>query len=148
VAFIRLNYAVELRYGVLVDIALKVKNKQPVDLTMGYVNVIWQGDANHLVIRSLASTASPPVVFNLTGPEILSVRELAGKFGKLFGVKPILHGKEAKTALLSNASLAYSTFGKPEVPIEKVIQWVVHWILENKRLLDKPTHFEVRDGKY
>lgn len=148
VALIRLNYAVEMRYGVLVDIAMKVRNKQPVDLTMGYFNVIWQGDANKMVIRSLPYAASPARVFNMTGREILSVREIAGEFGKLFGVKPILRGKEAETALLSNSSLACKLFGNPEVPIRTVIQWVAHWINDNKALLGKPTHFEVRDGKY
>jgi nucleoside-diphosphate-sugar epimerase len=147
-ALIRLNYAVDLRYGVLVDIAMKIKNRQPVDLTMGYFNVIWQGDANNMVIRSLPYAASPARVLNITGREILSVREIAGEFGKLFGVEPVLCGKEADTALLSNPGLAYNLFGNPEVPAGKVVQWVAHWISDNKRLLGKPTHFEVRDGKY
>jgi nucleoside-diphosphate-sugar epimerase len=146
--FIRLNYAVELRYGVLVDIAINVKNRQPVDLTMGYFNVIWQGDANNMAIRSLSYAASPPRVLNIAGREILSVREIAGEFGKLFGVEPVLHGREAETALLSNSSLAHNLFGNPEVPFGKVIRWVAHWIKDNRRLLGKPTHFEVRDGKY
>ncbi len=145
---IRLNYSVELRYGVLVDIAVKIKNKQPVDLTMGYFNMIWQGDANNMVIRSLSYAANPARVFNITGREILSVREIAGEFGRLFGVEPILHGEEAETALLSDSSLAYNLLGNPQLQASQVIQWVVHWIQDNKRLLGKPTHFEVRDGKY
>jgi len=148
VVLIRLNYAVELRYGVLVDIGMKVKNKQPVDLTMGYCNLIWQGDANNMVIRSLSYAETPARVLNITGQEILSVREIAGEFGKLFGVGPRLHGTEAETALLSNSSLARQLLGNPEVPVDKVIQWVAHWINNQKRLLGKPTHFEVRDGKY
>lgn len=148
VALIRLNYAVEPRYGVLVDIATKVKNKLPVDLSMGYFNVIWQGDANDVVLRSLNQAASPAFVLNITGQDILSVREVAMEFGKLFGVEPQFVGVEAKTALLSNSELAFSLFGKPRVPVQKVIQWIARWMDEDQKLLGKPTHFEVRDGKY
>jgi nucleoside-diphosphate-sugar epimerase len=148
VSLIRLNYSVELRYGVLVDIAMKVKNKQPVDLTMGYFNVIWQGDVNDVVLRSIENAASPATVLNITGPEILSVREVAKEFGKLFVTDVQLVGEEANTALLSNSTLAYSIFGRPKVPISKVIQWIAGWMNENGKLLGKPTHFEVRDGKY
>ena len=148
VAIIRLNYAVELRYGVLVDIAMKVKNKLPVDLAMGYFNLIWQGDANHMVLRSLSLAASPARILNVTGREILSVREIALEFGKHFGVEPLLQGKEAQTALLSNASVAHNLYGHPAVPVSDVIRWVAHWIADNQRLLGKPTHFEVRDGRY
>jgi len=148
VSLIRLNYSVELRYGVLVDIALKVKNGLPVDLSMGYFNAIWQGDMNDFVLRSIEQCASPAKVFNVTGPDILSVREVAAEFGKLFGVKPKFVNKEAKTALLSNSSLAYSIFGSPKVSINQAISWTAEWIKEEKRLLGKPTHFEVRDGKY
>lgn len=148
VSLIRLNYAVEPRYGVLVDIATKVKNNLPVDLAMGFFNVIWQGDANDVVLRSLGHAASPALVLNITGPEILSVREVATEFGKLFGTEPKLVGEEAKTALLSNSGLAYILFGKPRVPIQKVIEWTARWMEEDRKLLGKPTHFEVRDGKY
>lgn len=148
VALIRLNYAVEPRYGVLVDIATKVKNGLPVDLSMGYFNVIWQGDANDVVLRSLGQVATPAFVLNITGEETLSVRAVAQEFGKLFGKKPKLVGEEAKTALLSNSQLAFGLFGKPRVPIQKVIEWTAGWMEENRKLLGKPTHFEVRDGKY
>lgn len=148
VALIRLNYSVELRYGVLVDIALKVKNNQPVDLAMGHFNVIWQGDMNNFVLRSLEQVKSPAKVLNITGPEILSVREVATDFAKLFEVKPILINKEAPTALLSNSSQAFSLYGKPKVSIDQVIKWIAEWMKEDKGLLGKPTHFEVRDGKY
>lgn len=148
VALIRLNYSVEMRYGVLVDIAQKVKNNQPVDLTMGYFNVIWQGDVNDFVLRSLGHTSSPAKVLNITGPEILSTKEVALKFGELFNVKPTLVGKEAPTALLSNSTEAYNLFGKPKMPIGKVIEWIGGWMNADKKLLGKPTHFEVRDGKY
>jgi len=148
VALIRLNYSVETRYGVLVDIATKVKNGQEVDLTMGYFNVIWQGDSNDVVLRSLEYCESPAKILNITGPEILSVREVAQKFGKLFGVEPKLTGKEADTALLSNSGLAYSIFGRPRTPVDQVIKWIAYWINNGQELLGKPTHFEVRDGKY
>ncbi|MEI6047287.1 MAG: epimerase [Bacteroidota bacterium] len=148
VSLIRLNYSVELRYGVLVDIAVKVKNKQPVDLTMGYFNVIWQGDVNDVVLRSIEYAGSPARVLNLTGPEILSVREVAVEFGKLFGSDVLFVGEEANTAILSNSKLAYSIFGNPKVSVSMVIKWIAGWMNENGKLLGKPTHFEVRDGKY
>lgn len=148
VALIRLNYSVEMRYGVLVDIAVKVKNNNPVDLAMGYFNVIWQGDMNNFVLRALEHAKTPAKVLNITGSEILSVREVAIEFGKLFGVTPVLVNKEAPTALLSNSEQAFNLFGKPKMPIEQVIKWIAEWIKEDKGLLGKPTHFEVRDGKY
>jgi nucleoside-diphosphate-sugar epimerase len=148
VSLIRLNYAVEPRYGVLVDIAAKVKNEQPVDLAMGYFNVIWQGDANNMVLRSIEHAASPAWTVNITGAETLSVREVALEFGKCFGKEVRFTGKEAPTALLSNSALACSLFGKPRVPVQKVIQWTARWMEDEHRLLGKPTHFEVRDGKY
>jgi len=148
VALIRLNYSVEMRYGVLVDIAVKVKNNLPVDLAMGYFNVIWQGDMNNYVLLSLEQAKSPAKVLNITGPEILSVREVAIQFGKLWGLTPDLVNKEAPTALLSNSEQAFGLFGRPKVPIDQVIKWIASWLLEEKGLLGKPTHFEVRDGKY
>lgn len=148
VALIRLNYSVEMRYGVLVDIAQKVRNNLPVDLTMGYFNVIWQGDMNDFVLRALGHVTRPADIINITGPEILSVREVALKFGKLFNIKPRFVNKEAGNALLSNAGKAFKLFGKPKVPINKVISWIAEWLNEDNKLLGKPTHFEVRDGKY
>lgn len=148
VALFRLNYAVEPRYGVLVDIAQKVKNKEPVDLSMGYFNVIWQGDANNIALLALKHTEVPANILNVSGPEILSVRKTAENFGKLFGVNPIFTGSEASSALLTDSSKTYSLIGDPKVPIDTLMRWVGHWVLENKRSLDKPTRFEVRDGKY
>jgi len=148
VTLIRLNYSVELRYGVLVDIAAKVKNSQPIDLSMGYFNVIWQGDVNDFVLRSLEVSASPAMVLNITGRDILRVRDVAGKFGIHFGLKPELVGKEAPTALLNNAGNAFELFGYPRVPIDTVIDWIASWMKAENKLLGKPTHFEVRDGKY
>lgn len=148
VALIRLNYAVEPRYGVLVDIASKVKANLSVDLSMGYFNVIWQGDANNMVLRSMEQTRVPANIINITGKETLSVRNVVGKFAKVFGVVPLLEGEEANTALLSNPDKSHELFGAPEVPIDKVIEWTAHWMDNDKKTLGKPTHFEVRDGKY
>lgn len=144
----RLNYAVELRYGILLEIALKVWNGVPLDVRMGYVNVIWQGDANAIALRMLFLGATPPKIFNVTGKEILPVRELAGKFGELLGKKPVIEGREADTALLNNAARAHATFGAPSVTVDQAVQWVAHWVKSNGRTLNKPSHFETRDGKF
>jgi hypothetical protein len=145
---IRLNYAIDLRYGILHDVATRVWNRQPVDLTMGNVNVIWQGDANAAVLRSLALATSPPLVLNLTGPETVSVRHLANRFGAIFGRAPTFVGAEAPTALLNNAGQAHALLGYPRVSLETMIRWVAHWISVGGRDLGKPTHFETRDGRF
>lgn len=144
----RLNYAVELRYGILLEIALKVWNGTPLDVRMGYVNVIWQGDANAIALRMLFLGEAPPKIFNVTGEETLSVRELATRFGELLGKKPVIEGKEAETALLSNPARARSTFGPPGVGVDQVVPWVAHWVKTSGRTLNKPSHFETRDGKF
>jgi len=148
VSLIRLNYAVEMRYGVLVDIALKVFKDKPVDVSMGYVNVIWQGDANGLILRSFRLCESPPRVINLTGTEVVSVREMALQFGKLFGKEPKIVGEEQPQALLSNASWIHGELGKPAIPLDQIVNWTASWIEKGKPLLGKPTHFEVSDGTY
>ena len=148
VVLIRLNYSVELRYGVLVDIALKVKNNTPIDLTMGYFNVIWQGDMNNFVLRSIEYAKCPAKVLNITGPEISSVREISLEFGKLFGISPRFVNTEADTALLNNAAEAFKLFGMPKVPVNQIVKWIAEWLNNDKRVLGKPTHFEERDGKY
>ena len=148
IALIRLNYALDLRYGVLVDIARKVHAGQPIDVTQGYLNCIWQGDANEMIIRSLALASSPPTVLNLTGSSVLSVRDLALRFGELFGRPARVVGTEAKSALLSKTTRAQDILGAPPTPLDKVMQWTAHWIASGRRLLDKPTHYEVRDGRY
>lgn len=148
VTLLRLNYAIDLRYGVLVDIALKVYQRQPVNLAMGQVNVIWQGDANSVALRAFRLCQSPPAVLNVTGPETVSVRSLAWKFARRFGVEPIFEGTEAPTALLSDASLCHRLFGYPEVTLEQMIEWVAEWIRAGGVLWNKPTHFEVRDGSF
>jgi nucleoside-diphosphate-sugar epimerase len=144
----RLNYAVELRYGILLEIALKVWNGTPLDLRMGYVNVIWQGDANAIALRMLFLGKSPPEIFNVTGAETLSVRTLATKLGELLGRQPILQGTEETTALLSNPAKALKAFGPPRVTTDQAITWVAHWVKSGGRTLNKPSHFETRDGKF
>ncbi|MCW5980499.1 MAG: NAD(P)-dependent oxidoreductase [Bryobacteraceae bacterium] len=148
VVMLRLNYAVELRYGVLVDIGRQVFERRPIDLTMGYANVIWQGDANSACLRSFELCQSPPAILNLTGPETLSVRDVALEFGRHFGVEPEFTGKEAETALLNNASRCHARFGKPRVTPSQIIDWIAGWIRSGGVSLNKPTHFEVRDGKF
>lgn len=148
VAIIRLNYAVEMRYGVLVDVAQKVWSGDPIDLSMGHVNVIWQGDVNAMVLRCLSYCQSPPLVLNITGPETVSVRWLANQFGALFGKEPQLMGQESPTALLSNAARAFGLFGYPRLPLQVLIRWTADWIARGQRLFGKPTHFEVRNGKF
>ena len=145
---LRLNYAVELRYGVLLDIGQKVFQGVPVDLSMGMVNVIWQGDANSATLRSFEYCESPPKVLNITGPEALSVRWIAQEFGRHFSVAPVFEGIESSTALLSNSSRAVRLFGYPSVSPSEIIQWTAAWIQQGGPTLGKPTHFETRDGRF
>lgn len=148
VAVLRLNYANDLRYGVLVDIGRAVFERRPVNLRMGLVNVIWQGDANRVCLRALEHCQSPPNVFNVTGPETLSVKQLASEFGRRFGIDPILEGVESETALLSDAGKAHQVFGYPSVTARELIDWTAHWIMRGGASLGKPTRFEVRDGDF
>jgi nucleoside-diphosphate-sugar epimerase len=148
VTLLRLNYAVEMRYGVLLDIGRKVFERRPVDLCMGSFNVIWQGDANSVCLRSFALCQSPPAILNLTGPETLSVRRVALRFGELFGVEPALEGVESGTALLNNAARCHRLFGYPSVSVDEIIESVAQWIGMGGVSLDKPTHFETRDGRF
>jgi len=148
VTLIRLNYAVELRYGVLVDIALKVKYGEPVDLSMGHFNVIWQGDFNDMALRSIQIASSPAKVLNITGSDTVRVRDVSEEFGRLFGIKPQFIRNESPTALLNNARLSFDLFGKPKTSLDQIIKWTAGWVESGNRLLGKPTHYEVRDGKY
>lgn len=148
VCLLRLNYAVEMRYGVLRDIGLRVFEGRPVNLSMGHVNVIWQGDANSICLRSFALCASPPEVLNVTGPETLSVRAVAARFGELFARPPVFEGHEADTALLSNTARCQRLFGVPEVSEQTAIEWTAEWIRVGGPAWDKPTHFETRDGRF
>lgn len=145
---IRLNYACELRYGVLVDIALRVYREEPIDLSMSFFNVIWQGDANNYVLRSLRLASNPPTILNVTGPEIVSVRWVAEEFGRRFGKRPVFVGQERTDALLNNASRLFRLFGYPRVPLSRMIDWVAQWVAEKRPLYNMPTHYEVRDGRF
>lgn len=148
VCLLRLNYAVELRYGVLVDIAQKVFRGEPVDVTASHLNCIWQGDANEFILRALALATTPPTPLNLTGPRAWSIRWLAGEFAKRFHRAAKIVGTEADTALLSDSSRARALLGEPPTPLEAMLDRTAEWIAAGHPLLDRPTHFEVRDGKF
>lgn len=148
VSLIRLNYAVELRYGVLVDIAQKVWAGEAVDVTNGFVNVIWQGDANVMALRAFEKTSVPPFALNVAGPEILKVREVAENYGRLMGKEVTIVGEESPDALLSNGSLGYELYGKPKVTADQMMEWIAEWIMAGGESIGKPTHFETRDGKF
>ena len=147
-SIIRLNYACELRYGVLVDLATRIKNGQPIDLTMGSFNVIWQADANAHALASLADCDTPPFVVNVTGPETLNVREVSNKLAERMKLPVTLTGKESPTALLNNASLSHIRYGKPETSIDELLNNVADWVSQGGDSLAKPTGFEIRNGKF
>ncbi|MEJ1238351.1 NAD-dependent epimerase/dehydratase family protein [Chryseolinea sp. T2] len=144
----RLNYANDVTYGVLSDIALAVKNQHPIDLRMGYVNIIWQQDANEIALRSLNHCSVPSKILNVTGTKKLSVRQLAAEFGKIFNREPVFINSEQETALLSDASESRRLFGEPPVSVHQMIEVIAGWINEGGRLLNKPTHFQEREGKF
>lgn len=148
VAIVRLNYACELRYGVLVDLARAVWKGETIDLTMGHLNAIWQGDANAQALRAFAHAAAPPFVVNVTGSERLAVREVCEDLGRLMGKPPRFTGSEAKDALLSDSSRARRLFGDPRVDAKQLLSWIAGWVTAGGASLDKPTHFAVRDGKF
>jgi nucleoside-diphosphate-sugar epimerase len=144
----RLNYAIDMRYGVLHDVGRKVRDGEQIDLGMGHVNVIWQGDANSVALRCLAHATTPTTPINVTGPQTLSIRWLAAEFGKLLGKAPKLTGKEAPTGWLNDSRRMVQEFGPPAVPLAKMIEWTADWLSRDMATLNKPTHYEVRDGKY
>jgi len=148
VALIRLNYSVEFRYGVLVDIAQKVRNREPVDVSMGYVNLIWQPDALNQIIQTISIAGSPAVPINITGSEILRVRDLAGRAGELLGLEPVVTGVEAPTAWLSNAGWSHQLFGAPKTSVESMQRWIAAWLANDGGTWGKPTGFQTRDGKF
>lgn len=145
---LRLNYACDLRYGVLVDLAQKVLAGAPIDLGMSWFNTLWQGDANAMTLRCFDHAASPPLRLNLTGPELLNVRQTCEKLGRLLGRAPVFSGAESPTALLSNASRAFGLFGPPRVNAGQLLAWVAAWLQQGGPTLNKPTHFEARDGRF
>ena len=145
---VRLEYAIDMRYGVLHDVGTRVFAGQPVDVTMGHVNVIWQGEANEQALRLLAHCTAPTSPINVSGPEVLSVRSLAAEFGKRFGKQPLVRGAESPTAWLVDTRAAQALLGPARVPIATMIDWQADWIARGLPGLGKPTHFETRDGKY
>jgi nucleoside-diphosphate-sugar epimerase len=146
--FFRLNYAVDLRYGVLVDIARKVHAGEPVDLAVPAFNVLWQRDANSYALRSLEHCASPPKILNVTGREIVTVVEAAEFFARRFDRPCDYRGAPGATALLSDASATYELLGSPEVATQTLMEWVADWVAAGGESLNKPTHFEVPDGRF
>lgn len=145
---LRLNYACELRYGTLVDLALAVRDGEPIDVAMGHFNVIWQGDANEVALRALSLASAPPALLNVTGPEIVSVRRAAAMLGERLGREPILVGEEEPTALLANAGRAHARFGYPRVALNQMIDWVAAWVAADGPTHGKPTKFGVRTGRF
>ena len=144
----RLNFAIDLRYGVLYDIASNIMAGKPVSVSMPCFNCIWQGDANEMALRALLHTGSPAVRMNITGPETVSVRYAAAELGKLLNKEVFFEGEESDSVYLNNASTAMKTFGYPSVSLRTMLQWQAEWILSGGRALNKPTHFEERKGKY
>lgn len=145
---VRLNYAVELRYGVLIDLAQRIVHGQPVDLSMGAVNVIWQGDACSTIVAALADCAAPATVLNVAGAEVLSVRRLAERLAALLGRPVTFCGIEGTDALLNDAAASHRRYGRPRVSIDRLLEWTADWIQRGMPMLGKPTHFEVRSGQF
>jgi len=148
VSLIRLNYATEMRYGVLVDVARKVWDNQPVDLAMGVLNAIWQGDANAMTLAAFDGATTKPFVINVTGPEQVSVRRVAESYGSLMDRKVTFTGTEASDSLLNNGQLGHHLYGYPRVPLMTMLNWIADWVMRGGSNLNKPTHFEERSGKY
>ncbi len=145
---IRLNYANEPRYGIIVDLTRKILNGEPIDLTTGAVNLIWQRDANDYIIRSISLAKSPPTILNVTGPDTVLVRQLAEKIGQELNTKPKFTSREARTALLSNASFCFSMFGYPQTTLEEMVSLIAKWVALGKTVLNKPTKYDIRNGKF
>ena len=144
----RLNYANDVSYGILLEIAKSVYVGKEIDLRMGNVNVIWQGDANEIAIRSLLHCSVPSKLLNVTGPETISVKWLAEEFGKLFNITPVFKNSENPDALLSNAAECFKLFGYPNISLMQMIELIGKWVAEDGETIDKPTHFQEREGKY
>lgn len=147
-ALLRLCYAVELRYGVLLDIAQKVHAGEAIDLSNGLFNCIWQGDASDMILRSFPLAGCPATVWNLCRPEVFSVRDVAMQFGELLARPPQFAGSESPNALLCNARRLCAQLGEPATPLASILRWIADWVRRGGRTLGKPTGFEVRDGKY
>jgi len=148
VTLIRLNYANEPRYGIIVDLTSRILNDEPIDLTMGAVNLIWQRDANDYIIRAIVLAKSPPAVLNVTGPDTIPIRSLAEQIGMVLGKKPKFVSREATSALLSDASFCLNTFGHPQTTLEQMVSMIAQWVAAGKKTLNKPTKYNIRDGKF
>jgi nucleoside-diphosphate-sugar epimerase len=148
VAIVRLNYSAEPRYGVLVDLAQHILARDPIDLSMGHLNFIWQRDANEHALRSFGLSTSPPAIVNVTGTEVLTVRDVSERLGSALGVDPVFTGEPAATALLNDASKSHRVFGPPLASTDEAVAAVTHWIQSGHPTLGKPTKFEARDGKF
>jgi nucleoside-diphosphate-sugar epimerase len=144
----RLFYAMDLRYGVLVDVARKVYAGEPIDLGMAYVNAIWQGDANSYALRCLDLCTTPPRPLNVTGPDTISIRTVGEYFGRRFSREPRFSGTEGKKALLGRAELCESLLGPPQVRLEQLLEWTASWVEQGGRSLGKPTHYDTVDGRF
>ena len=144
----RLNYANDVSYGVLLEIAKSVNEEKTIDLQMGHVNIIWQGDANAMALRCFHHCSSPPKILNIAGPETVSVRWIAEEFGKLFNKNPLFINEEKPTALLSNAAESFRLFGYPHVTLKQMIELLAGWLLSGGKTINKPTHFQEREGNY
>ena len=144
----RLNYAIDRRYGVIHDVCTKVRAGAEIDLTVGYANVIWQGDANSIALRCLAHATAPTSPINVSGPETMSIRWLAEHCGKLLGKKPIFAKQESAEAWLTNTARMCAEFGYPKVPLVRMVEWTADWLARDMPSLGKPTKFEVRDGRF
>jgi nucleoside-diphosphate-sugar epimerase len=148
VTLVRLNYANEPRYGIIVDLTSKILNDVPIDLTMGAVNLIWQRDANDYIIRSITLAKSPPAILNVAGPDAVSIRDLSQLIGRELGKEPKFVSQEAQSALLSDASYCMRTFGRPQTSLEQMVSMIVRWVASGKEILNKPTKYQVRNGKF
>ncbi|RYF43068.1 MAG: NAD(P)-dependent oxidoreductase [Comamonadaceae bacterium] len=144
---LRLSYAIDMRYGVLHDVAQKILRREAIDLAMGYANIIWQGDANEWALRSLAYCDIPTSPLNISGPKV-SIRKMAQELGRRLGIEPVLTGQEAPTAWLVDCAAAHRLFGEPKVGLDTMLDWTASWVARGGASLGKPTHYEARDGKY
>lgn len=145
---LRLNYASEMRYGVLLDLAQQIAAGEPIDLSMGYVNVIWQADANAMTLCALADACTPPRCVNIAGPEMLSVRQVCLELGRLLDKPVMFAGQEGSGALVSNGRLGHERYGLPRVGADQLLCWIAAWVRQGRPTLGKPTHFQARDGTF
>jgi nucleoside-diphosphate-sugar epimerase len=148
VTLVRLNYANEPRYGIIVDLTTKILNDDPVDLTTGAVNLIWQRDANDYIIRAITLAKSPAAILNVAGPDTIPVRRLAEQIGRELGREPRFVSQETQSALLSDASCCLSAFGRPQMAVDEMVSMIAKWVASGKKTLNKPTKYDVRDGKF